>query len=80
MQPQSRKLSREAKVEPVDTGDRERNPDGTFKAKEAAPEGEQPVKADTVATDPLKTALDAPERFTPAAKEAWKGRAGARQG
>lgn len=70
----SQKTEAKPDAEPKDaqTGERERNPDGTFKAKE--PEGEKPAetKADTKPQDPTKTAVDAPERFTAEAKAAWR--------
>lgn len=64
----------EAKAEPTEAvaGDRERNPDGTFKAKEAAPEGQEPVTTEVKPEETPKAPTDAPERFTAAAKEAWK--------
>lgn len=61
----------EAKAEtPEPTGERERNPDGTFKAKEAAPEGDKPAEVRPEETP--KTPTGAPERFTAEAKAAWE--------
>lgn len=58
----------------AETGDRERNPDGTFKAKEAAADGAEQVKAKVVADDAIKAEPapgDAPARFSPDAKAVW---------
>lgn len=60
------------------SANRERNPDGTFKAKDAsqpAEKAQEPVKADKQATDQPKAETDAeeaPSRFSPDAKAAWK--------
>lgn len=62
----------------VPSGNRERNPDGTFKAKEASQPTEkalEPVKAEKPTTDQPKDeagADEAPSRFSPDAKAAWK--------
>lgn len=60
----------------VAEGERERNPDGTFKAREAAPvapQGQQPVvKAPAPEARPTAGPLsEAPSRFSPDAKAAW---------
>lgn len=66
---------------PAETGERERNPDGTFKAKEAddkaAPDAntaEKPKdeKAAEKPSEPLKNFAEAPSRFSADAKAAWK--------
>jgi hypothetical protein len=59
---------------PAEDGARERNPDGTFKAK-AEPEKatQEPSEAEKAKTDdPLKNFSEAPNRFSPDAKAAWK--------
>lgn len=64
----------ESKAEPSEAAptEQKRNPDGTFKAKEAAPDGQELVKTDAKPEDAAKTGVDAPERFSAEAKSAWK--------
>ena len=63
-------------AEPVATQttdtDRTRNPDGTFAAKEPAKDGVSEPEPTVDATKPDAAATDAPSRFSPDAKAAWK--------
>lgn len=68
----------EVKAEEAPKTERERNPDGTFKAKEAEKQPEEAIEAkpeDETAKEPEKEAeafTEAPNRFSPDAKAAWK--------
>lgn len=66
---------------PSETGERERNADGTFKAKEKAEDGTQEPntaekpkdeKAEPKPGEDLKNFTEAPNRFSADAKAAWK--------
>lgn len=60
-------------AEPVATeGERERNPDGTFKAKELAQDGQAPVVEGTEPKEQATPAGEPPSRFSADAKAAWK--------
>lgn len=53
------------------SGQRERNPDGTFKAIEKALDAQQPAKAPDDPTKPVTPAFEPPSRFSADAKAAW---------